>query len=733
MSNIKSSSQAKKADSVSLDEKIKIFEEFQKTGAPINGSTMFKGYPIGHWGVLIRNTYNRTVKGKMSYHFSQEQIKKLCSLGILDCQKDPSVNDKIQALVEWMHNFPNVKPSQFTFSQDDLKSYSSSKKNYEKNAQEFLKMYQYYMHVKEQFYLGYLTDEQFLKCKEASIGGVFGFPSSIENISAKINEPAANVDYIINTFGSLENFIKEYRKGNFVGKDLSLANSMCKNTLDIDCNPNSEIYNNLVYDILYNNNSTCDMVFYSSKALQEQLDSLLEKHRNIIENIYGFNGNRKTSVQLASQVGISRQRINAIVIKNLDKLKKRSNKFTYINKSLPFEFTSQELPLLTPEERKQYESLLQSFNLNASLTHLDAKNSILQLQEYVEPIKMQLENRQNVISDALSGMLNILGSLYVNTKNENFDLMPIKDLDLSNQIRNCLNKQGYNTLADIKNLTPQEISSIRNIGPNAINEISAVIKSYDTKKAKNFSYIEESKHKMEEKQSQLIPHIQEVLENTYANSKDGRKMLVKDLPIDMVKDNTKIFTSTFWDTIQDIGFKNLGEIALLNEKDLTNISSKYLTSDMQKIFLPDVEKNILNYNSDPNLRIKISELCLSNRALHCLTGIGIETLQDIANLKYSEIANMHYAGKKTVTEILDVLSKYNLTVQPYTDISEQNSILANLRYKKDSLKHANNVLKDKISSAEDLLDSYNKLSCKNNNVIKSNNDEQTSEDGVSRD
>ena len=60
---------------VSLDEKIEIFERFKKTKKEFNSKTIFEGYPIGQWSILIRNRVRTGTK------ISEEQLEKL---GILE-------------------------------------------------------------------------------------------------------------------------------------------------------------------------------------------------------------------------------------------------------------------------------------------------------------------------------------------------------------------------------------------------------------------------------------------------------------------------------------------------------------------------------------------------------------------------------------------------------------------------------------------------------------------------
>ena len=82
---------------VSLDEKIEIFERFKKTKKEFNSKTIFEGYPIGQWSILIRNRVRTGTK------ISEEQLEKLNKLGILERQIESTTdelgNDVYEALI----------------------------------------------------------------------------------------------------------------------------------------------------------------------------------------------------------------------------------------------------------------------------------------------------------------------------------------------------------------------------------------------------------------------------------------------------------------------------------------------------------------------------------------------------------------------------------------------------------------------------------------------------------
>ena len=123
----------------SLDDKIKIFKEYSKTGKKIDGHTVFKGYPIGMWAIQIRYKAKREQLGKRTYNFSEEQLVILTELGILERQIDSTVDEKIDQLLEWNRNYPKYclgKNSNLNHLPIELR-------------EEFNRMHKYYEYLKK--------------------------------------------------------------------------------------------------------------------------------------------------------------------------------------------------------------------------------------------------------------------------------------------------------------------------------------------------------------------------------------------------------------------------------------------------------------------------------------------------------------------------------------------------------------------------------------------------------
>ena len=59
----------------------------------------------------------------------------------------------------------------------------------------------------------------------------------------------------------------------------------------------------------------------------------------------------------------------------------------------------------------------------------------------------------------------------------------------------------------------------------------------------------------------------------------------------------------------------------------------------------------------------LEDLDLSVRSYNCLKRNGIKTVQDLCNMKESELMTVRNLGKKSYKEILDKLASFNLSLQ----------------------------------------------------------------------
>ena len=224
-----------KRSKVTLEQKIEIFERFMQTGEELLGSTTFEGYPIGLWATQIRSGLNRMNKGKddrVTINPTEKQIEKLESMGILERQIDSTIEEKIDALIEWNKKYPQMRLDH----NDDLRIMQYDKDFFmryfleeeerwlkihdevemttderydrlENIAESFKKLQGYYQYVRYRKYSGKLTEEQISRCKEGNVRGAFGYPESTEKIARDYKQNVESIDDYISRFGSIDEAI----------------------------------------------------------------------------------------------------------------------------------------------------------------------------------------------------------------------------------------------------------------------------------------------------------------------------------------------------------------------------------------------------------------------------------------------------------------------------------------------------------------------------------------------
>ena len=123
----------------STEYKIKIIEEYyEQSNQEINGKTIYKGYPIGIWAINIRSQIKNN---KLNVTVEQEEL--LDKLGLLERKFEATIDEKIQELIKWNKNYPDViigKDKTF----ENLKKYSKYRNKREKILKEYEKMLKYY-------------------------------------------------------------------------------------------------------------------------------------------------------------------------------------------------------------------------------------------------------------------------------------------------------------------------------------------------------------------------------------------------------------------------------------------------------------------------------------------------------------------------------------------------------------------------------------------------------------
>lgn len=542
-------SELSKRKTVSLQEKIEIFERYLEEGnGDIDGLTVYEGKPIGQWAVQIRSGVTNGYKG---VNATEDQLERLDELGILERKIDSTIDEKIDALIEWKKKYPDViiqrKNLNQPISDATIKRLEELAKaegiEFSELEKKYKKITSYNEYVRCRESNGKLNESQWNKCKEGNLRGKFGFPTEIEQIANKLKIDAKQVADITDRFGSIDNFIQMYRDGKLSEKQTMLYNNnLINNMIDIDCNPLAENYTKLVKatfgDRFYKEH---EFMMFSSDGMREALEALTPREMKLMKLRFGLDDGKYRSLEdLCQEFGVTRERVRQIEAKALRKLRNpsRSRKFK------PFTFEELKENKYVSDEEIELLSDLENDILKSNLIFkhdliddLDlGKDRFDVIRDIQEEIKTRTEKEkeqkvQNMAKNDIAieefdfsiRTFNCLKRFGINTINQlaslsEEDIMEIRnlgrhgaeeviskleergiklgeldetteeiidkkavgiiDIDLSVRSFNCLRRAGIETLADLENLTYEELMKIRNVNQKSLEEIVSKAKRY---------------------------------------------------------------------------------------------------------------------------------------------------------------------------------------------------------------------------------------------------------------
>lgn len=496
-----------KKTKVSLQEKIDVFTRyFEQGNEDLNGKTVFEGQPIGWWAIQIRSMLKRD---DGSINPTAEQLEKLSSLGILDRQIDSTIDEKIDALIDWKAKHPDIVVSgeQETISQttiEQLKELADRENiSYDEILNRYEKLQGYREYVWHRAYEGKLTDEQRFKCKEGNLGGYFGFASDIEEVANKYNiNPKLAYD-IITQYGSIENAITMYRNGELSPSEVAYFNeTIIDNLIDVDLNPNSKRYDTLIKAIVAGREplnlteSQGDIHIYSSKKIDEMLSELQPREQAIIREYFGLDsGTHKTLEESGEIFGLTKDRANQIIAKGLRKMAVPDRK----SKIKPMSFGElKNNPNITENEKESLtnieEELWNSDYIFKDKAIEEKTDFDVSKLSYVSEIRDVLADKQ----EQLNSVENIHEGLVSGDVSP--DTVDVGIMGLSFRTYHCLMRNGTVNLHELTNLTQQDLLGIRNLGQKGYEEIVAKLQEYGYMPNEEGKFVHTEQKVNEEKQ-----------------------------------------------------------------------------------------------------------------------------------------------------------------------------------------------------------------------------------------
>ena len=460
----------KRKEAVSLERKIELFEQYLNTGEKLNGASVFEGYPVGVWAIGIRSEVNALQKGtrknKISLNPTEEQLEKLKSMGILERQVGPTVAEKVEEIVKWQKRYPMLHVSTGKTQNEELRGIASSEEEYISLCEEYEKMKKYYNDVRNAMSKGKLKEDQIIKCREANIGGVFGMSKAIKWIARKCGENEKIISYIIEKYKNMNTFVDLYRKSQLSECDEILGRGLVKNVLDVDGSPKSEKYNQLYQKIFDIDDSDTKLRIYSSKKLEEAMETLPEKSKYVIFRRFGLmNEDMQTSLRaIGTELNISPEGIRVLEKSALKKIRQEA-----IEKEVEYDLEQMKAnSLVSAEERILLEQIEQDINNSNLLLFKDIRKELLKddckllgEMNYLKNLKDAIKQRE-IKEDNIRRKISL----------------PIEEINLSVGCFNRLKRAGIDTLGDIQSLTEKELKQINGFGARSYEELKKVLEKY---------------------------------------------------------------------------------------------------------------------------------------------------------------------------------------------------------------------------------------------------------------
>lgn len=475
-----------KRKTISLEEKIEIFERFAKTEEELVGNTTFEGHPIGQWAIQIRSSINRinrenAKKGELNP--SKIQLERLEELGILERQIDSTIEEKIDEMIEWNKEYPQMrldknaylyikseskaifieyflKDEESKFNLHDAGELTDGERYDRLNSlvERFEKLQGYYRYATQRKYRGKLTKEQISRCKEGNVRGVFGYPESTEKIARDYGINGDNLDEldeILSKYGTINNYLLQENLG-WRNSELQFYEVNLNNDIGIQRLLHTGMR---IYRLIYNRD-----------VILEKLNELPENQRKALMEYYGINGEkRKSSIDISKEIGVSRSMVNNYINNALKTLKKHI-------KDLEITFIP-DFDKIDEESRKKIVDALGNYAFGKP-----DKYNIENLNELVDICKTIEKYGSTRISDEEKEKKDIEGQIEDLQSQIEVGNIPIEKLDLTIRDYNNLRRARIQTVQDIIDYDEKYegygLEKIRNLSSRGANEIRRKIEIY---------------------------------------------------------------------------------------------------------------------------------------------------------------------------------------------------------------------------------------------------------------
>ena len=690
-------SELSKRKTVSLQEKIEIFERYLEEGnGDIDGLTVYEGKPIGQWAVQIRSWIKN---GNERINPKEDQIERLEELGILERRIDSTIDEKIDALIEWHKNHPNILVERRykgkTISSKTIEKLKELAKTegveFSEIEDRYKKIQSYNEYVRYRDIRGKLSDEQKKRCKDGNFGGRFGYPTEIEQLADKLKIDVKQVADITNRFGSIDNFIQMYRDGKLSEEQTMLYNNnLINNMIDIDCNPLAENYRKLVEatfgDSFYKEH---EFMMFSSDGMIDALETLTPREMEFMKLRFGLvDGKYKRLEDLGQEFGVTRERGRQIEAKALRKLRhpSRSRKFK------PFTFQELKENEYVSDEEIELLSNLENEILNSNLIFKHDSIDDLDLGkdkfDSVRSIKEEINIRKEEAKEEEK-------ETKIKSIPENVGNMDIDRLDLSVRSFMCLHRAGIRTISDLIVLSEEDFRKIRNLGSKSADEVISRLEEYGIKLGES--------NEMGTKEEFTLGEL-----GFTESINDGLLRLGIRTVDDLLNTSDRMLEEKLYYANESAGRYSVGFQSVQQVIEKRHELIKEYGFEEKR-----------DFNANTSI-IELEEI--SRRTIHSLNDAGIFSIGDLLSLSEEELLKVNGIGPKGIKEILNVRASFNsgagldesdsvgtTTEGKPAEKVYSDSEMEEIKAKRTELEAELKALDEQTRKARELLAEYNKL------------------------
>ena len=375
------------------------------------------------------------------------------------------IENSIEALKEWIEKHPDMSLS--------LKVKDEVFKDNKELKEEYDKMRKMYAYLRTEKSKKHMSDEQINRCKEANVGGVFGYSKKYEEYAEAWKCSVEDVAEILAPYGSIEELYNAYVTDEMeikLPKYVYISN-IFPFSHDIEMNNNMN-YNILASAIKGRRGSNKELIYYSKSHLEEIINkALFERERQILKLRFGLEDGQTRSLEEVGKVfNVSRERIRCIEGKALRQLRYPKHRI----------ITKLNLDVLTEEERQEI------LEANKKLSIIDTPQE--EKERSNEVIKKYIERQNKIVQKEKEEKQELIKEELKVNPNYEFENMPIwdfihdEDINMSERLTNCLGRTfglRDKKVKDILTMNVNQIRKIRNLGNKTLQELLNILAAKD--------------------------------------------------------------------------------------------------------------------------------------------------------------------------------------------------------------------------------------------------------------